>query len=70
MEHKNEIRIEKYVYSIPEVAQKLGISKSKAYELAHQKDFPSFELGTRIVIRCHDFEKWVDAQINKTNSCV
>ena len=40
----------------------LGVSVPIAYELAHRKDFPSFQIGGRIVVNRRLLEKWVDCQ--------
>ena len=50
--------------SVMEVARKLGISRSKAYELTHRADFPVLKIGTRTIILRDKFEKWLDANIN------
>ena len=52
----------KLVYSIQEVADLLGISKSYAYELARKGIFPVLELGTKRVIPKEKFNKWVNGE--------
>ena len=42
--------MEKLVYSIQEVADLLGISRSYAYELVRRGTIPSLELGKKRVI--------------------
>ena len=49
------------------VAQVLGIAKSSAYELMHEKDFPSLCIGSRLVVPKEHFKKWVDEQIERKN---
>ena len=49
------------------VAQVLGIAKSSAYELMHEKGFPSICIGSRLVVPKEHFKKWVDEQIEKKN---
>jgi len=41
------------------VAQTLGISRSSAYELMHDKDFPALRIGSRIIVPKEDLRKWV-----------
>lgn len=52
--------LEKQVYTIPEVAQLLGISKSYAYELVKRKEIPVLELGTRKMVPKKKFEEWLN----------
>ena len=43
------------------VSKVLGIAPSSAYELLHEKDFPSLRIGNRIVVHKEPFIQWVDA---------
>ena len=43
------------------VSKVLGIAPSSAYELLHEKDFPSLRIGNRIVVPREPFIQWVDA---------
>lgn len=54
--------MEKMVYSIQEVADILGISKSYAYELARNGTFPVLELGRKRVIPKKKFYKWINGE--------
>ena len=38
----------------------LGISISSAYELMHEKDFPSIKIGSRIIVLKDKFRDWID----------
>ena len=38
----------------------LGISISSAYELMHEKDFPSIKIGSRIIVPKDKFREWID----------
>ena len=38
----------------------LGISLTSAYELMHEKDFPSIKIGSRIIVPKDKFRKWID----------
>ena len=42
------------------VAKLLGISVSSAYELMHERDFPSLRIGNRIVVPKEKFRLWVE----------
>ena len=41
------------------VAQVLGIALSSAYELMHEKDFPTLRVGSRMVVSKEKFIEWV-----------
>ena len=38
----------------------LGISISSAYELMHEKDFPTLKVGNRMVVPKEKFRMWVE----------
>ena len=42
------------------VANVLGVSPSSAYELMHEKDFPSIRIGKRLVVPRDKFIAWVE----------
>ena len=44
------------------VAQLLGISTSLAYELMHEKDFPSVRIGNRVIVPKEKFIAWIEAK--------
>ena len=41
------------------VAKVLGVSISSAYELMHEKDFPTLRVGSRMVVPKEKFIAWV-----------
>ena len=45
------------------VAKALGVSPSTAYELMHEKGFPSLRIGSRIVVPKKQFQQWVEEQM-------
>ena len=47
------------------VAKLLGVSTSSAYELMHEKGFPSMRIGNRLIVPKAEFQTWVQNQINK-----
>ena len=47
------------------VAGLLGVSPSSAYELMHEKDFPSLRIGNRLVVPKDHFRAWVERSIGK-----
>ena len=38
----------------------LGISLTSAYELMHEKDFPSIKIGSTIIVPKDKFREWID----------
>ena len=44
------------------VAQVLGIAKSSAYELMHEKDFPAIRVGNRMLVAKSKFKAWADKE--------
>ena len=42
------------------VAKTLGIAPSSAYELMHEKDFPTLRIGSRMVVSKGKFIQWVE----------
>lgn len=51
--------MEKMVYTVKEVAELLGISRSYAYELVKEKKLPVLDLGRRKVIPKNRFDEWI-----------
>ena len=45
------------------VSKVLGIAPSSAYELMHEKGFPSLRIGNRIVVPKEKFQQWVEEQM-------
>lgn len=43
----------------------LGVSPSSAYELMHEKDFPSLRIGSRLVVPKDRFQVWIEAHLGK-----
>ncbi len=51
---------EKRTYSVPEIAEILQISTSKAYALCKQNLFKSVRIGKYIRISKSSFDQWLD----------
>ena len=47
------------------VANVLGVSPSSAYELMHEKDFPSLRIGSRIVVPRDKLIEWIEARVGQ-----
>ncbi len=52
------------ILTVPDIARYLRISRSAAYELAHDTDFPALILGRKIRVRRESFLSWLDVQEN------
>ena len=52
-------------YSAQEVADQLGVSLSKVYQLAKTKGFPTVMMGKRIRFSKKGLERWGDEQAEK-----
>ena len=59
-ENNNQSIKEKRTYSVPEIADILQISKSKAYELCKNPDFKVIRLGRIIRISKSSFDEWFE----------
>lgn len=42
------------------VSSVLGVSPASAYELMHEKDFPTLRVGSRMVMPKEKFIEWVE----------
>jgi len=51
---------ERLVYTIPQVAELLGLSQSYVYQLVKEDVIPSIKLGRRRVISKEKFHKWLE----------
>ena len=56
----NEKSLKNLYLTIAEVKDYLNISQSKAYELAHRKDFPACRFGSAIRIPRDPFLAWIE----------
>ena len=52
----------KLTYDAGEIAEILGISKSKAYDLLHREDFPTLRIGKRLLVVRSNFDTWLEEQ--------
>ena len=53
--------MERMLLRIPEVADRLTLSRSKVYELIRSGDLPSVQIGRVRRVRLHDLESFVSA---------
>ena len=52
---------EKRTYSVPEIAEILQISKSRAYALCKQSQFKTVKIGKYVRISKSSFDSWLDS---------
>ena len=56
----------KSYYELPQflnanmVAELLGVSISKSYDLMNERDFPALRMGSRVVVPKDKFRQWVE----------
>jgi excisionase family DNA binding protein len=55
------MEINNSIMTVDELAKELRISRVKAYELVHQKDFPSIKIGRSIRISREAFNRWISS---------
>ena len=58
----------KLTINVSEMAEQLGISKPKAYDLANRQDFPHLKVGKRILIPIAAFEEWLNSESRKPSN--
>ena len=51
--------------SVSQVANILGISRTRSYELVNEKGFPKIKIGTKIVVPKDEFRLWIQKEIKK-----
>ncbi|MHA6805016.1 helix-turn-helix domain-containing protein [Salinifilum ghardaiensis] len=56
--------IQRETYTVDEVAGRLGVSRSVAYQQVRQGVIPSLRLGKRWVIPCSRFHAWLDGEVS------
>ncbi len=53
-------------YTVPEVAELLGISRSSAYECVRRGEIPALTLGRRVVIAKATFDTMLNVATDRT----
>lgn len=56
------------IYTIPEVAEYLKLSKSKVYDLAKRERITFIKIGRNVRIRESDLDDWLEKQTRPRNS--
>ena len=60
---------EKRVYTVDEIQDILGISKTTAYNLVKSKSFHSVKIGGHCRVSKKSFDEWLDNQMNDCQVC-
>ena len=55
-------KLEPLAVSTTEAARLLGVSRPTLYQLLNRADFPSFRVGSRVLISVAGLQKWIDQQ--------
>lgn len=46
----------------------LGVSRANAYNIIHRPDFPSVQVGKRLIVPRDKFFEWVDTQCSHSHT--
>jgi len=57
--------IEKYTISIDEAAKMSGLAKGTLYKKSASGELPVLKIGSRVLIKISDFEKYLDSHARK-----
>lgn len=66
-ENKKEARtkMDKVVYSAQDIADVMGYSLPKTYELMRAEDFPTCRIGKRMFVPISLFNRWLEEHAGK-----
>jgi len=56
-----------FTMTVKDVAQALGLSVSKTYQLVHTDGFPRLVVGSRVIVPRAKFLEWIDVNTIHTN---
>lgn len=55
-------KLEPLAVGTTEAARLLGISRPTLYQILNRTDFPSFRVGSRVLISVAGLQEWIDRQ--------
>lgn len=55
-------KLEPLAVGTTEAARLLGVSRPTLYQLLNRADFPSFRVGSRVLISVAGLQDWIDRQ--------
>ena len=56
------VKLEPLAVGTTEAARLLGVSRPTLYQLLNRADFPSFRVGSRVLISVSGLQDWIDRQ--------
>jgi excisionase family DNA binding protein len=62
MEHQKEAATQRLLLRIPEVAEALGLGRTKVYELIADGVLPTIRVGRAVRVSVTALQKWVEEQ--------
>ena len=65
----NAVQFDKRTYTVDEIQDILGISRTSAYNLVKKKVFHSVRIGGSIRISKKSFDEWLDHQMKICQGC-
>lgn len=65
---ENYEREEKILWDYIDLMQKVGLSRSTAYNFLHRADMPVVKIGGRRYMNSALFRQWLDAHTQTTNA--
>jgi len=45
--------------AVPKACERVGLSRSKFYELLNEQEIPSIKVGRRRLVRIEDLDRWL-----------
>jgi len=59
------VPLEPLAVSTTEAARLLGVSRPTVYQLLNREDFPSFRVGSRVLVSVSGLKEWIDRQTSE-----
>lgn len=58
-------KINKLTYTVPEMAQALGLGRNTAYDLVNRADFPAIRVGGKILVPIEALHNWLNREASQ-----
>ncbi len=68
MEKQNELTLQPILLTVPQVAKKLGLSRTTVYVLINREGLPVVRFGRAVRISAPSLQKWVEERERETMS--
>jgi excisionase family DNA binding protein len=66
MENTNTPAIERLLLRPREMAELIGVSRTRAYELLRSGTIPSIKIGSSVRVSASQLRRWIDDRVEKT----